>query len=54
MKRSSIETDKKIEDNIIKDVRNLFRLKKYIIIRGIMNHFEHEEKDYNRPVIVRR
>ena len=28
MKRSRLEKDKNIEDNIIKDVRNLFRLKK--------------------------
>ena len=28
MKSSSIEKDKKIEDKIIKDIRNLFRLKK--------------------------
>ena len=28
MKRSRLEKDKNIEDNMIKDVRNLFRLKK--------------------------
>ena len=28
MKNSRLEKDKKIEDNITKDVRNLFRLKK--------------------------
>ena len=28
MKSSSLEEDKNIEDNVIKDVRNLFRMKK--------------------------
>ena len=47
---------KKIEENIIRDVRNLFRLKKENeaikdrIIRDIRNLFEHEEEDYYKPV----
>ena len=44
-----------IEDNITKDVRNLFRLKKENkaikdrIIRGIRTLFESEEEDYYKP-----
>ena len=41
MKTSSLEKDKNMEENIIKDVRNLFRLK---------NLFEHEDQDYHKPV----
>ena len=40
------------EDDIIKDVRNLFRLKKVNkAIKDIKNLFEHE-KDYYKPVKV--
>ena len=42
MKSSRYEKDKKIEDNIIKDVRNLFRLKKEIddtTVKDIRNLF---------------
>ena len=46
------EKDKKIEDTIIKDVRNNFRLKKREngviknrVIRDIRNLFEHEEDE---------
>ena len=47
------EKDKKIEDTIIKDVRNNFRLKKRKengvikdrVIRDIRNLFEHEEDE---------
>ena len=57
-KRSRLEKDEKIEDNIIKDVKNLFRLKKENeaikdrIIRDIRNLFQHEEEDYYKPVRV--
>ena len=57
MKSSRPEKDKKMEDTIIKDVRNFFRLKKEIkaiknrIIRDIRNLFEHEE-DFYKPVTV--
>ena len=48
------------EENIIKDIRNLFRLKKETkaikdrILRDIENLFEHEkqEKNYYKPVRV--
>ena len=60
------EEDKNMEENIIKDVRNLFRLKKEInvtaikenkvikdrILRDIRNIFEHEEEDYFKSVRV--
>ena len=55
VKSSSLEKDKKIEDNIIKDIRNLFKLKKenkaikYKVIRDIKNLFEHEE-DYYKSI----
>ena len=45
-----------LEDNIIKDVRNLFRLKKENegikdrILRDIRNLFEQEKEDYYKPV----
>ena len=58
MKSSRFEEDKKIEGNIIKDVRNLFTLKKQNkaiknrIISDIRNLFEHEEEDYYKPVRV--
>ena len=65
MKSSRLVKDKKIDDNLIKDKKNLFRLKKYIyetIIKDVKNLFklkkikqlkiekEHEEKDYYKPV----
>ena len=58
MKSSRFEEDKKIEDNIFKDVRNLFILKKQNkaiknrIINDIRNLFEHEQEDYYKPVKV--
>ena len=42
MKSSRLEKDKRIEDNIIKDVRNLFRLEKeidYTTVKDIRNLF---------------
>ena len=47
---------KQSEENIIKSIRNLFKLKKENeaikdrIIRDIRAHFEQEEKDYYKPV----
>ena len=47
------------EENIVKDIRNLFRLEKKTkaiknrMVRDIENLFEHEEKDYYKPLIVR-
>ena len=43
------------EENIIKDIRNLFRREKEIkdrILRGIKNLFEHEKEkeNYYKPV----
>ena len=79
MHTSRLEKDKKVQDNVIKDIRNLFRqkvivsnvdytvnkniinlvgLKKEIeavkdrLIRDTRNLFEHEEKDYYKPVRV--
>ena len=46
------------EENIIKDIRNLFRLKRETkgirvrLLRDIKNLFEHEEKNYYKPVRV--
>ena len=46
------------EENIIKDIRNLFRLEietkviKDRIIRDIKNRLEHEEENYYKPVKV--
>ena len=46
MKSSRLEDDKNIEENVIKDVRNLFRLKKIkketndAAIKGIRNFFK--------------
>ena len=46
MKSSRLEEDKNIEENVIKDVRNLFRLKKIkketndAAIKGIRNFFK--------------
>ena len=56
MERFSLE-----EENLIKDIRNLFRLEKEtkaikdIILRDIENLFEHEEekKNYYKPARVR-
>ena len=45
------------DENIIKDMRNLFGLEKEIkiikdrILRHIKNTFEHEEEYYDKPVI---
>ena len=56
IKSSRLEKDKKIEDNVIKDIRNLFKLKKENkaikckVIRDIRNLFEHEEEDYYKSV----
>ena len=56
IKSSRLEKDKKIEDNVIKDLRNLFKLKKENkaikckVIRDIRNLFEHEEEDYYKSV----
>ena len=49
LKSSSFEKDKNIEDNIIRYISNLFKLKKEIkvikdrIAREIRNLFKHEE-----------
>ena len=46
------------EKNIIKNIRNLFRLEKGTkaikdrIIRDIKNPFEYEEEDYYKPVVT--
>ena len=43
MKSSRLEEDKKIDDNLIKDKKNLFRLKKYTydtIIKDVKNLFK--------------
>ena len=45
MENSGLEEDKNIEANIIKDVRNLFRLKKEIAIKGIRNLFRLEKEN---------
>ena len=56
IKSSRLEKDKKIEDNVIKDIRNLFKVKKgnkaikCKVIRDIRNLFEHEEEDYYKSV----
>ena len=56
IKSSRLEKDKKIEDNIIKDIRNLFKLKKenkaikYKVIRDIRYLVEHEEEAYYKSV----
>ena len=62
MKSSRLEEDKNTDENIIKDIRNLFRLKKWKketndatviksrIIRDIRNLLEYEEEDYYKPV----
>ena len=58
MKNSRLEKNfKKTENKIIKDVRNLFRLKKneatkHKIINDIRNLFEHEEEDYYKPIQI--
>ena len=55
-----MENPRPEKENIIKDIRNLFRLEKEIkaikdrILRSINNLFEHEEEDnYYKPVRVR-
>ena len=59
MEWSRLEENKNIEENIIKDVRNIFRLKKrkkekkaikFRIFRDIRNLFHLEEKDYYKTV----
>ena len=55
MKISKLEEDKNKEENIIKYVKNLFRLKqnkaiKYRILRNIRNIFEHEQEDHYKSV----
>ena len=58
MKGLRVEKDKAIEENIIKDVRNLSRLKKENktikerIIRNIRNLSEHDEEDYYKAIRV--
>ena len=39
-----MENSRPEEEKTIKDIRNLFRLKKYRILRDIKNLFEHEKK----------
>ena len=57
MKSSRFEKDKKIEGNIIKDVRNLFRLKKEIddtTVKDIKNIFKlTKEKEANKNRIIK-
>ena len=56
MKSLMLEKDKIIQRNIIKDIRNFFRLKKENkaikgrIIKDIRNLFNHNEEDYYKPV----
>ena len=48
MKCSRVEKDKKIEDNIIKDVKNLFRLKNEIgdtTIKDVRNLFQLKKRN---------
>ena len=66
MKSLRIEDYKNIKENIIKDARDLLRLKKlkkrnkwccneaikYKILRDIKNLFEHKEGVYHKPVRV--
>ena len=56
MNRLRLEENERTEDSIIKDIKNLFRLKKenepLEIISDIRNLSEHEEKDYYKPVRV--
>ena len=59
MESSRLQKDKTIEDNVIENVRNLFRLKKeniaikHRIIKDTANFFKHEGEDYyNKPVRV--
>ena len=56
MKSSRLEKDKKVRYKIMKDIRNLFRLKKKEneaikdrMIRDIRNIFENVEKYYYKP-----
>ena len=47
MKSSRFEKDKKIEGNIIKDVRNLFRLKKEIdgtTVKDTKKYFQTDQR----------
>ena len=56
--RNVFTLKKKIDDTTIKGKRNFFRLEKeikvmkYRIIRDIKDLFQHEEKDYYKPVKV--
>ena len=56
--RNLVRLKKEIDDTAIKNIRNLFRLTKENeaikgrAIRDIRNLFEHEEKDYYKPVRV--
>ena len=58
MNSSRFEKILKMEDNIIKDIRNHFRLKKEKeaikdrVIKYIRNIFEHEEENCYQPVRV--
>ena len=58
MNSSRFEKILKMDDNIIKDIRNHFRLKKEKetikdrVIKDIRNIFEHEEGNYYQPVRV--
>ena len=59
MKSSRLEEDKNIENGVIKDIRNLFRLRKEneanknIVIKDIRNLFEYEEEqNYYKPLRV--
>ena len=60
MKSSRLEEDKNIEDSIIKDASNLFRLKN---LKNEVNDaankdkttfFEHGEEDYYKPVRLKK
>ena len=59
MNSSRLEKILKMEENVIKDIRNLFKLKKENeatkdrVIKDIRNLFEHEEEDYYQPVRAR-
>ena len=51
-----LEKDKIIEESIVKDIRNLFRLKKENkalrgrVLRDIRKLFKHKEEIYYKPV----
>ena len=56
MKSSRFEKDKEIEESMIKDVRNLFRLKKivYTTIKNVRNLFRLKKVIDDTTVRVRR